>query len=41
MWMPQSGYRRGDGPDFEYYDATFDVEDVENSQLYVYIPITK
>jgi predicted transcriptional regulator YdeE len=40
-WMPQSGYRRADGPDFEYYDETFDVEDVENSQLYVYIPITK
>jgi AraC family transcriptional regulator len=40
-WLPQSGYRRADGPDFEYYDETFDVEDVENSQLYVYIPITK
>lgn len=40
-WLPQSGYRRADGPDFEYYDETFDVADAANSQLYVYVPITK
>ena len=37
-WLPQSGYRRAEGPDFELYDATFE-PDVEDSQLYIYIPI--
>lgn len=40
-WLPTSGYQRGDGPDFEYYDYTFDPNDAENSQLYVYIPVVK
>lgn len=40
-WLPASGYQRGDGPDFEYYDYTFDPNDAENSQLYVYIPVVK
>lgn len=40
-WLPASGYRRGDGPDFEYYDESFDPNDAENSQLYVYIPVVK
>ena len=37
-WLPQSGYERGDGPDFELYDETFDGE-VEGSGLYIYVPI--
>jgi len=40
-WLPASGYRRGDSPDFEYYDESFDPNDAENSQLYIYIPIVK
>lgn len=40
-WLPTSGYRRADGPDFEYYDESFDVEHAEESQLYVYIPVVK
>jgi len=37
-WLPQSGYQRGDGLDFELYDETFDPE-AEGSELYIYIPI--
>ncbi|MGC9358024.1 MAG: GyrI-like domain-containing protein, partial [Anaerolineae bacterium] len=40
-WLPRSGYRRAEGPDFEYYDETFDLEDADRSQLYVYIPIAR
>ncbi len=40
-WLPSSGYKRGDGPDFEYYDETFEPDNAENSQLYVYIPVVK
>lgn len=37
-WLPGSGYQHADGPDFEYYDETFD-PGVEGSELYIYIPI--
>jgi AraC family transcriptional regulator len=37
-WLPTSGYRRGDGPDFEYYDDEFDLQ-AEDPKLSIYIPI--
>jgi len=37
-WLPQSGYSRADGPEFELYDENFDPED-ESSEMYIYIPI--
>jgi AraC family transcriptional regulator len=39
-WLPQSDYRRADGPEFELYDATFNPAD-ETSELHVFIPVTK
>jgi AraC family transcriptional regulator len=36
-WLPQSEYQRGDGPDFEHYDASFNPD--EKGPLYIYIPI--
>lgn len=39
-WLPQSGYQRAPGPDFEYYDEDFDPH-APNSELSIYIPITK
>lgn len=38
-WLPQSGYQRAGSPDFELYDERFDPNDVENSEMYIYIPI--
>jgi AraC family transcriptional regulator len=37
-WLPKNEYHRADGPDFEYYDETFDPKDPD-SLLYIYIPI--
>ncbi len=37
-WLPQSGYQRAGGPDFELYDDDFDPQ-VQDSKMYVYIPI--
>ncbi len=37
-WLPQSVYQRGDGPDFDHYDASFDPAD-KDSQLYIFVPI--
>jgi predicted transcriptional regulator YdeE len=37
-WLPESGYKRADAPDFELYDESFNAEDT-NSILYVYIPV--
>ena len=39
-WMPQSDYKRADGPEFELYERNFNPYD-ENSKLYVYIPVLK
>jgi predicted transcriptional regulator YdeE/DNA-binding transcriptional MerR regulator len=39
-WMPQNGYKRADGPDFEYYDKTFEPADPK-SLIYIYIPVKK
>jgi AraC family transcriptional regulator len=37
-WLPQSGYERAPGPEFELYDAEFDPKDA-NSKMEIYIPI--
>ena len=37
-WLPESGYERADGPEFELYDESFDPED-KSSQMTVYIPV--
>lgn len=39
-WLPKSGYKYGKGPDFEYYDKSFDPDDPK-SKLYIYFPIVK
>jgi predicted transcriptional regulator YdeE/DNA-binding transcriptional MerR regulator len=39
-WMPQSGYQRADGPDFELYTEEFEPDDPA-STLYIYVPIQK
>jgi predicted transcriptional regulator YdeE/DNA-binding transcriptional MerR regulator len=39
-WMPENGYKRADGPDFELYDEAFDPETPE-AILHVYIPVKK
>lgn len=36
-WLPQSGYTRADGPDFEYYGEEFDMETGEG--LAIYLPV--
>ena len=37
-WLPQSGYQRTVGPEFELYDENFDPAD-DSSQMDIYIPI--
>jgi len=37
-WLPQSGYRCADSPEFELYDERFDPQD-ESSPMTVYIPV--
>ena len=39
-WLPQSGYQRLSGPEFELYDESFNLID-ETSKMYVYIPVQK
>ena len=39
-WMPENGYKRASGPDYEYYDEAFDPRKPD-SILYIYIPIEK
>ena len=40
-WLPASGYRHADGPEFELYrDEEFDPEDPD-SVMHIYIPIEK
>jgi AraC family transcriptional regulator len=38
-WLPESGYQRGNGPEFEHYGQEFNPED-PCSIMYVYIPVT-
>ncbi len=37
-WLPQSGYKRACGPEFERYDKEFDPND-PSSEMEIYIPI--
>jgi AraC family transcriptional regulator len=37
-WMPTSGYRRAQGPSFEYYDDRFDAETL-SGEIDIYVPI--
>ena len=37
-WLPQSGYQRAEGPDFELYDEDFD-DKAQDPELTIYIPI--
>ena len=37
-WLPQSGHRRADGPEFELYDERFNPEDPA-SEMEIYVPI--
>ena len=39
-WLPSSGYKWAQAPDFERYDETFDPADPE-SLLTIYIPVVK
>ena len=39
-WLPQSGYERACGAEFEFYDRNFDPND-ESSTMFIYIPIKK
>jgi AraC family transcriptional regulator len=39
-WLPQSGYQRTDGPEFEYYDESFR-PDQGKLDLFIYIPVRK
>ena len=39
-WMPESGYRRGEGPDFELYDDRFDPETM-TGEIDIWVPVVK
>ncbi len=34
-WLPQSGYTKADGPDFELYDESFDMDTGEGMAIYM------
>jgi AraC family transcriptional regulator len=38
QWLPQSGYKRAAGPEFELYDEKFNPQD-PNATLYLCVPI--
>lgn len=38
-WLPQEGYQRADGPEFEFYPENF--EKIETDTIYLYLPIKK
>lgn len=37
-WLPQSGYQRASGVEFELYDESFNPDD-PNSTFYLYVPV--
>jgi len=39
-WLPESGYQRTAGPEFELYDPDFDPQ-VLSSPMYLYVPVKK
>lgn len=41
IWLPKSGYQAAKGPELEFYDENFDPENADNSDLSLYLPITK
>jgi predicted transcriptional regulator YdeE/DNA-binding transcriptional MerR regulator len=40
-WLPGSGYKPGDGPDFEYYPPEFDPDRADESPVLIYFPVKK
>jgi AraC family transcriptional regulator len=40
QWLPQSGYQRTQGPEFEFYDENFR-PDQGRLDLHIYIPVEK
>ena len=38
QWLPRSGYRRADGPEFELYDRDFDPTQGK-LDMYLYVPV--
>ena len=40
-WIPAVGYQYANGPDFEYYDETFDLQNIDQAILYIYLPVKK
>ncbi len=39
-WLPSSGFKAGDGPDFELYGEEFNPSDASGT-VYIYFPIVK
>lgn len=39
-WLPSSGYRRAEGPDFERYDERFDDEAL-TGEVDIYVPVAR
>ena len=39
-WLPPSGYRRAEGPDFELYDERFDEEEM-SGEIDIYVPVAR
>ena len=39
-WLPESGYRRAEGPDFELYDERFD-EQTMSGEADIYLPVAR
>jgi len=39
-WLPQSGYQRAQGPDFEFYDESFKPNQGK-LDMYIYVPVKK
>ncbi len=39
-WLPPSGYRRAEGPDFELYDERFD-EETMSGEIDIYVPVAR
>ena len=40
-WLPNSGYRPGEGPDFEYYPPEFDPDQADTGTIHIYFPVQK
>jgi predicted transcriptional regulator YdeE len=40
FWLPESGYQRGEGLEFEFYGEGYDRDD-EESELFLHVPVVK